>query len=156
LERFCRRSGLPIPELSKEALAALHHYSWPGNVRELKNVMERAPFVCAGGPITAEHIPTQASEDLFSPEEVEPTEVFIPARAPWKEPTATAAPPLAPMREPPSALGRQDPDAERARIADALEQCAGNQTRAARLLGVSRRTLINHLERLNMPRPKKS
>ena len=37
----------------------------------------------------------------------------------------------------------------------ALEQCAGNQTRAARLLGVSRRTLINHLERLNMPRPKK-
>jgi DNA-binding NtrC family response regulator len=118
--------------------------------------MERAPFVCAGGPITAEHIPTQASEDLFSPEEVEPTEVFIPARAPWKEPTATAAPPLAPMREPPSALGRQDPDAERARIADALEQCAGNQTRAARLLGVSRRTLINHLERLNMPRPKKS
>jgi two-component system, NtrC family, response regulator AtoC len=53
-------------------------------------------------------------------------------------------------------LGRQDPDAERARIAEALEQCAGNQTRAARLLGVSRRTLINHLERLNMPRPKKS
>jgi DNA-binding NtrC family response regulator len=46
-------------------------------------------------------------------------------------------------------------DAERARIMQALEQCAGNQTRAARLLGVSRRTLINHLERLNMPRPKK-
>jgi len=37
----------------------------------------------------------------------------------------------------------------------ALEQCAGNQTRAARLLGVSRRTLINYLERLHIPRPKK-
>jgi DNA-binding NtrC family response regulator len=60
------------------------------------------------------------------------------------------------MRDPPlPGLRRPDPDAERARIAEALEQCAGNQTRAARLLGVSRRTLINHLERLNMPRPKK-
>ncbi|MDF3071577.1 MAG: two component, sigma54 specific, transcriptional regulator, Fis family, partial [Polyangiaceae bacterium] len=50
----------------------------------------------------------------------------------------------------------RDEDAERARITQALEQTAGNQTRAARLLGVSRRTLINHLERLAMPRPKKS
>jgi len=48
-----------------------------------------------------------------------------------------------------------DPELTRARIAQALEQCAGNQTRAAQVLGVSRRTLINHLERLNMPRPKK-
>ena len=55
------------------------------------------------------------------------------------------------------ATGRlgEDPDVARARITQALEQCAGNQTRAAQLLGVSRRTLINHLERLNMPRPKK-
>jgi DNA-binding protein Fis len=48
-----------------------------------------------------------------------------------------------------------DSDEERRRVESALEQCAGNQTRAAKVLGVSRRTLINRLERLNMPRPKK-
>jgi DNA-binding protein Fis len=38
----------------------------------------------------------------------------------------------------------------------ALEACGGNQTRAAKLLGVSRRTLINRLEQFDLPRPKKS
>jgi two-component system, NtrC family, response regulator AtoC len=159
LERFCRRSSLPIPQILPEALEALHRYSWPGNVRELKNVMERAPFVCAGGPIAAEHIPSEDVDEsgLFPAEDMEATEVFIPARG-------VAA--NRPLPEPPSAptlaeraavgLRQQDSAAERARIAEALEQCAGNQTRAARVLGVSRRTLINHLERLNMPRPKKT
>jgi transcriptional regulator of acetoin/glycerol metabolism len=45
---------------------------------------------------------------------------------------------------------------ERARIVRALEACGGNQTRAAKLLGVSRRTLINRLEQFDLPRPKKS
>ncbi|MCA9639518.1 MAG: helix-turn-helix domain-containing protein, partial [Myxococcales bacterium] len=52
-----------------------------------------------------------------------------------------------------------DPDAadawERERIQTALEQARGNQTRAAELLGVSRRTLINRLERFKLPRPRK-
>jgi DNA-binding protein Fis len=37
----------------------------------------------------------------------------------------------------------------------ALEECGGNQTRAAQMLGVSRRTLINRIEGFNLPRPKK-
>jgi transcriptional regulator with GAF, ATPase, and Fis domain len=151
LERFCRRSGLPVPVLTPGALAALHAYSWPGNVRELKNVMERAPFWCAGGPVTAEHIPRDGAEpEPFPEEEEERTEVFVPAHAPTRNIPAPrfGAAPSADHR-----LGNDD--IERARITQALEQCAGNQTRAARLLGVSRRTLINHLERLKMPRPKK-
>lgn len=44
---------------------------------------------------------------------------------------------------------------ERAQILDALEKCSGNQTRAAKRLGVSRRTLINRLERLQIARPRK-
>ncbi len=135
LEGACRRAELPIPELTSEAIAALQAYSWPGNVRELRNVMERAPFLCSGGRITADHVPRDepADFDLFPAEDTETTEVFIPARQP-----------------------RWDADAERARITRALEQCAGNQTRAAQLLGVSRRTLINYLDRLDIPRPKKN
>ncbi len=147
LERFCRRSALPMPMLTREALVALHAYSWPGNVRELRNVMERAPFISASGSITAEHIPRDEEDDAFRPEDQETTEVFTPP--PVKEPEAPSRPGNLAMS------GIRDDDAERARIAQALDQCAGNQTRAARLLGVSRRTLINHLDRLSMPRPKK-
>jgi DNA-binding NtrC family response regulator len=45
--------------------------------------------------------------------------------------------------------------AERQRILDALETCAGNQTHAANLLGISRRTLINRLDKFALPRPRK-
>lgn len=44
---------------------------------------------------------------------------------------------------------------ERRRVTDALEACSGNQTRAAELLGVSRRTLINRIETFGIPRPRK-
>lgn len=152
LERFCRRSNLPIPIITPGALAALHAYSWPGNVRELKNVMERAPFLGAGRPVTAEHIPRDgADESELFPDEEERTEVFVPAHAPARTPPAGSLGAAAGSLEQRSA----NDEVERSRITQALEQCAGNQTRAARLLGVSRRTLINHLERLNMPRPKK-
>jgi two-component system response regulator AtoC len=53
--------------------------------------------------------------------------------------------------DPPSAA-RED---ERARIIEALERCAGNQTHAARLLGISRRTLITRIEEYDLPRPRK-
>jgi DNA-binding NtrC family response regulator len=46
-------------------------------------------------------------------------------------------------------------DLERGRITRALEACGGNQTRAAKMLGISRRTLINRIQEFNLPRPKK-
>jgi len=161
LRRFCERSRLPEPELTEGALAAMQRYSWPGNVRELKNVMERAPFVCEGGPITEEHIPSNTlahDNGLFPAEDAEPTQVFTPSR-----PLAPLSLGHAPRAVEPDLVDDElavvlpaiDSDAERLRVLHALEQCAGNQTRAAKLLGVSRRTLINRLERLNLPRPKK-
>ena len=44
---------------------------------------------------------------------------------------------------------------ERQRILDALAGCGGNQTQAARMLGISRRTLINRIESYGLPRPRK-
>jgi DNA-binding NtrC family response regulator len=48
-----------------------------------------------------------------------------------------------------------DSDPSYQRIAEALRLCAGNQTRAARMLGISRRTLVNRLNEYNIPRPRK-
>jgi DNA-binding NtrC family response regulator len=46
-------------------------------------------------------------------------------------------------------------DLERERIIDALRVCGGNQTKAAEMLGISRRTLLNRLDQFNLPRPRK-
>jgi DNA-binding NtrC family response regulator len=46
-------------------------------------------------------------------------------------------------------------DLERGRIIDALRACGGNQTKAAEMLGISRRTLLNRLDQFNLPRPRK-
>src|SRR5262249_37987297 len=46
-------------------------------------------------------------------------------------------------------------DGERARIEEALAQCGGSQVRAAKLLGISRRTLVNRLNQLDIARPRK-
>jgi DNA-binding NtrC family response regulator len=48
-----------------------------------------------------------------------------------------------------------DPQAEYARIVEALTECGGNQTRAAAKLGISRRTLVTRLGQYDLPRPRK-
>jgi DNA-binding NtrC family response regulator len=152
LKSFCRRSGVPIPELTDDALDAMRCYSWPGNVRELKNAMERAPFLSAGAPITPEHLPkeTDLDDDPFPENEVTQL-VEHPVRTPARAPISTGVV----TRTSPGTNSSDESTTERQRIARALDQCGGNQTRAAKLLGISRRTLINRLDSLGMPRPRK-
>src|SRR5206468_1062047 len=100
----------------------LKAYRWPGNIRELRNVMDRAALLCADGVIAPEHLPL--TKMLTEP--------------PLPQAFATD--------ESGGALRVRTADRS-ARIRDALERCAGNQTEAAKLLGVSRRTLCNWLDR---------
>jgi DNA-binding NtrC family response regulator len=149
---FCTRMGSPQLTLSAGAIEALLGYSWPGNVRELRNVAERAALVSTGSTIEREHVLLEArseskiqiitsSSGSFGQHE-EPTAIF----------NAAPRPP-----EPASAPGPgSDRDRERQQILDALERCSGNQTRAAQMLGIARRTLINRIIEYNLPRPRKS
>jgi two-component system response regulator HydG len=120
---FLARSGYAGAGLTREAREALAAYDWPGNLRELRNVMERASILAGVRPITAE-------------------EVLIPERR--KQPTAEITPPRSPAKiGEASTLSEQE---ERI-IREALERAGGNKSKAARLLGITRRALYGRLER---------
>jgi two-component system response regulator AtoC len=125
------KEGNSVPVISPEALAALRGHPWPGNVRELRNVIERAVVLCTDGVIRPEHLPVEHLR----------TTVYAPA-AP--RPAAAASEP-----------GTAGETPERQRILDALAACGGNQGRAAKALGMSRRTLVSKLEKHALPRPRK-
>ncbi|MBA2543933.1 MAG: sigma 54-interacting transcriptional regulator [Deltaproteobacteria bacterium] len=142
--RFANRASMrasgSAKALTPAALAMLKRYSWPGNIRELRNVIERAVLLCGESSIALEHLPAEKMRGTF-------------VRAPTNNTGTDAGTPeedrAAPDRAPPD-LGD-----ERARILGALEKAGGNQSKAAALLGMSRRTLINRLEEYKLPRPRK-
>ena len=128
---FVRRAaatlGRPAPKLASETLAALRTYRWPGNIRELRNVMDRATLLC-DTTIEPSHLP----QDRMSRPSVSETE----------------GTPLDEVRD-------RARELEREAIAAALARCDGNQTKAAALLGISRRALTNKLTQFGFIRPRK-
>lgn len=132
-------------------LERLEAHDWPGNVRELKAVLERAVLLAGGGEIGARHVavtPIAARTVRKSrPSAAEDAPLARPAA-----PSSAAAAPSSDRRPP--ALSPSEA-AERQRIVDALEACVGNQTRAAKRLGISRATLVTKLALYRIPRPRK-
>ncbi|HEY2511873.1 MAG TPA: sigma 54-interacting transcriptional regulator, partial [Polyangiaceae bacterium] len=153
LSKACRQAGRARePRLAPEAVTLLEGYAWPGNIRELKNVVERAVLLCAGDEIRLEHLPGDKMVPLLPPRAASPTAAPHAAEAdpgfPEERPTEARVLP-APVASKP----RAEPS-ERERVRAALEECAGNQTHAAKLLGVSRGTLIARIKEYEIPRPR--
>jgi two-component system, NtrC family, response regulator AtoC len=138
----CEKSQRSIATIGPEAMQALRAHDWPGNVRELKKVIERALVLTGGADvIDANHIVLRSAGPAAA------------AATAAKHPSATT--PVA--RESGGELLRDERErAEIEAIQDALAACNGNQTRAAAQLGISRRTLIERLDRYGMPRPRKT
>jgi two-component system, NtrC family, response regulator AtoC len=152
IEEACALAGRdPVPTLSQAALAALERYAWPGNVRELRNVIERAVLLCTDSEIDVTHLPMDKMGRTLPPASA-PALPRVGTRRPPASLDASRGPP-----EPARAHSRLDSRADDAReqIVWALSTCGGNQTKAAKLLGIARNTLITRLDELGLPRPKK-
>jgi two-component system response regulator PilR (NtrC family) len=121
LERLARTAGLVPPLLTAPALAALQSYPFPGNVRELENVLERALALMVGDRIDA--------ADLN----------LAPAQTPGLAPATVGG-----------SLQDHLDNVERQAILDALARANNNRTAAARLLGVTFRSLRYRMARLGM------
>ncbi|MEH7251579.1 sigma 54-interacting transcriptional regulator [Neobacillus niacini] len=123
LEKATKREGKKIPLLSHEAMNLLEQYSWPGNVRELENAIERA-VVLSGEVIDLEHLPERLLR-LNILKEKHQADVIVQS----KEPAGVQN------------LKR----IENLAIIQAVRECNGNITLAAKQLGISRTTLYKRL-----------
>ena len=133
--------------LSEDAKQWLAGHDWPGNIRELRNACERAVLLATGATIDLHHLTITSDESIKRP----PGQRFR-SSATIPPPMGITAPSAADM---PTQVRATVAELEKQRILEALERCAGNQTRAAEQLGISRRTLINRLDEYGIARPRK-
>ncbi len=132
-ERAAARNGTPVPPLAPATLELLLVHSWPGNVRELKNAIERAALLSGGTTILPDHLPPEvASARAF-------------ARAAGADNAAADGLPRITLR-----VGTAMEDAEKEMIRCTLAHTANNKTRAARILGVSLKTMHNKVKKYHL------
>ena len=140
LDKHSRLNKRERPTVSPETMTILRDYRWRGNVRELENVVERALLLCDGKEIKPHNLLMHSqmgkqsiNQDL--------------ARATTSQPTSESAEEIPESKD--SALGIEVgmsmKEAEKKLIFETLRETGGNRTKAAKILGISIRTLRNKL-----------
>lgn len=117
---FEKTYDITPPQFSKLAIRALKAYHWPGNVRELRNLCERLCILLAGRTIEPENLPLEISQIRSS-----------------QKPTGFTLP----------ETGLQLDSLEAVLIHQALNRTNGNRSKSARLLGLSRDTLLYRMQK---------
>ncbi|HET6371094.1 MAG TPA: helix-turn-helix domain-containing protein, partial [Nitrospiria bacterium] len=105
---------------SKEAMDLFINYRWPGNIREMKNVIQRAVLLSPRSTIIPEHLPKRFQQKSAPNNKI----VFD--------------------------VGTSLDDAEKTLIIRTLKDRKGNKTETAKILGISRRSLYNKIQQLNI------
>jgi DNA-binding NtrC family response regulator len=125
LARYAMKYGKELEGIHKEAMVLLTAYDWPGNIRELKNCVARA-VILSKGPML---------QPMDFPEKITSQKVLLSGHS--HQHFVTHFP----------EQGIKIRDMEMALIRKTLEQCQGNKSVAAQLLGISRKTLYEKMER---------
>jgi two-component system nitrogen regulation response regulator GlnG len=157
INKWRSRGGIGPGKIADEALRLLENYRWPGNVRELENVIQRAMVLAATDTILAKDLPLEVTGAV-------PAD---PSQSVSTAPTPGTAP--APKAEGRGEVGSIDqalsilfkhaqadkefkllPAVERELIVRALELTAGNQVKAAQILGITRATLRKRVDKFGI------
>ena len=121
LAQFAAENGRNPPTLTREAIEALQAYHWPGNVRELRNIMENTFVFLKGDVVQPEDLPKTVKKSKEAPTEG----LSFPLGLPLEE-------------------------VETIYLTRTLASVDGNRTRAAEILGISRRTLQRRIKELGI------
>ncbi len=123
LRKHCERYQLTIPSLTDDAIDLLTRYAWPGNVRELENVIERLVVLGRSDVIRGEELPPHIRN---AKSRISAINLKLPDE------------------------GISLEEVEKEIIVQSLERHQWNQTRAARYLNISRKTLIYRMEKFGL------
>ncbi len=134
LQKLCDAQSITVPTLDDSARKLIAKLSFAGNVRELENMLERALALCDGNTILA--------DDLFVDQEAKPDEDTMAEFEPSKAQNVS--------------LSDYLEDIEKRAILKALAKANNNKTAAAKLLGVSFRTLRYRLSKLGLSKEEES
>jgi len=121
LDKYCKEIGRKRMEISKDALEYLVNYKWKGNIRELENIIERLVILNQKGIIEREDLP----KDILNPEQ-DNLSFTLPSE------------------------GINLEEVEQSLIRQALELTNYNQSKAAKLLGITRHTLIYRMDKYSI------
>jgi two-component system nitrogen regulation response regulator GlnG len=152
LRVIAESEGSKVKSILETAQSALLNYSWPGNVRELENVMRRTIVMAKGDAIRLDDLPKDLQSNTKSAFEIDKknlnhselsasnaASIDISALAGTLFQWAKSQPDLAIL-----------PAVERELVAHALRETNGNQVRASKLLGITRATLRNRIEKFGI------
>ncbi len=134
LVKYNERLQKQVSGFSADAIAAMERYRWPGNIRELENVVERTILFLDGDEVTPEALPPEVCNSQDSVPSLPIPALHLP-------PPESGLKDL--VRETTSRLEKQY-------IIRALEETAGNVTRAAALLKISRKSLQNKMKEFGL------
>ena len=123
ISHYAREHAIDPPTFSRQALKRLRSYSWPGNIRDLRNLCERLCILLSGRTIEPENLPSEFN-------------------------TAPDAATTAEIRLPEHGLNLDMLQADL--IHQALSRTNGNRSKSARLLGISRDTLLYRIQKYGL------
>ncbi|MCD6427127.1 MAG: sigma-54-dependent Fis family transcriptional regulator [Caldisericaceae bacterium] len=139
ISKYSRKYGKVIQGVSEEVMKIFMDYNWPGNVRELENAIARGVIISSVPLIMKEHLPPELLQKIESEEKINS------ASKSGTNKENTEDPVVEPL---PDAIAKL----EKEMIIKALRKCNGNKTKAAKLLGISRKSLFNKIRdyKINM------
>ncbi|RYD30027.1 MAG: sigma-54-dependent Fis family transcriptional regulator [Verrucomicrobiaceae bacterium] len=144
LTELAKENHKPVREITGEALQALMAYNWPGNVRELRTAIEHGVVMGSGAKLMLRHLPATLRGEIEAPRMPRPAAT---SRATTPAQGSAFTPSRGEIPLPPDLSIEH---MEIRLIGEALQRTRQNRSEAAKLLGISRRTLQRKLKELKL------